>query len=498
MVKIDSNKFRYLSNDDFRVLTAIEMGMKNHELVPTPLIERIAGLRHGGTQKVLSHLLKYKLVHHDAKNYDGYHLTYPGYDFLSLKTFMKRGHVIGFGRQIGVGKESDIYLLLSPVKEGEEEETKDEEDGEENIVLEKTTEEIEQFDEDDEEDEEDEDEKEDEFDGYDLEHKAKQIVIKFHRLGRSSFRAVKNTRDYLGKRSKTTNWLYMSRLSALKEFAFMKAIYDTKCIPVPKPIDCNRHCVLMEHIKGYPLYQIREMKHPLYVYEQCVDLLVKLAQYGLVHGDFNEFNLLVKPKSEKVVVIDFPQMVSTSHPNAEFYFNRDLDCISSFFAKRFSIVIKPEDEEYSRFHPKLSDITKEYSLDVHVEASGFTKEKAKEFDEILKEKEQEENEESQIVNGESTTEQPQEGQITEEKPNDEETQVISDEESPSVVTGTSTTTARRKKKKTITEEDIKEKVKRDFKKKQYSRAKDIQTAKRNAQKGRDTQKLKQKVKDFDY
>ncbi|EFC42893.1 predicted protein [Naegleria gruberi] len=241
MVKIDSNKFRYLSNDDFRVLTAIEMGMKNHELVPTPLIERIAGLRHGGTQKVLSLLLKYRLVHHDAKNYDGYHLTYPGYDFLSLKTFMKRGHVVGFGRQIGVGKESDIYLLLSPVKEGEEvEKDVDEEDEDEvKVVLDKEEKFLEE--------ESDEDEEafefeEDGFAGYDLEHKAKQIVIKFHRLGRSSFRAVKNTRDYLGKRSKPTNWLYMSRLSALKEFAFMKAIYDTGCIPVPKPIDCNRHC----------------------------------------------------------------------------------------------------------------------------------------------------------------------------------------------------------------------------------------------------------------
>ncbi len=48
-----------------------------------------------------------------------------------------------------------------------------------------------------------------------------QVVLKLHRLGRQSFRAVKQKRDYLRKRAHAS-WLYLSRLSALKEFAFMK------------------------------------------------------------------------------------------------------------------------------------------------------------------------------------------------------------------------------------------------------------------------------------
>ena len=43
---------RFMSSDEFRVLTATEMGMKNHELVPSPLIESISGLKRGGTFKV--------------------------------------------------------------------------------------------------------------------------------------------------------------------------------------------------------------------------------------------------------------------------------------------------------------------------------------------------------------------------------------------------------------------------------------------------------------
>jgi RIO kinase 2 len=65
-MKLDVNVLRYLSKDDFRVLTAVEMGMRNHEIVPSELVERIACLKHGGTYKVLKNLLKYKLLHHDS------------------------------------------------------------------------------------------------------------------------------------------------------------------------------------------------------------------------------------------------------------------------------------------------------------------------------------------------------------------------------------------------------------------------------------------------
>lgn len=36
------------------------------------------------------------------------------------------------------------------------------------------------------------------------------FALKLHRLGRTSFRAVKNTRDYVGKRT-SYSWLYLSR-----------------------------------------------------------------------------------------------------------------------------------------------------------------------------------------------------------------------------------------------------------------------------------------------
>ena len=37
----------------------------------------------------------------------------------------------------------------------------------------------------------------------------------------------------------------------------MKALYDAG-FPVPRPVDQNRHCVLMTLAKGFPLYQLNE------------------------------------------------------------------------------------------------------------------------------------------------------------------------------------------------------------------------------------------------
>ena len=41
-MKLDIKVLRYLSKEDFRVLTAIEMGMRNHEIVPVELVSFLA------------------------------------------------------------------------------------------------------------------------------------------------------------------------------------------------------------------------------------------------------------------------------------------------------------------------------------------------------------------------------------------------------------------------------------------------------------------------
>ena len=89
------------------------MGSRNHEVVPTSLIASIAQLRQTGIHKVISVLAKNNLIAKVQNSmYDGYRLTYGGYDYLSLKTLAKRNTIVSVGNQIGVGKESGIYFGL--------------------------------------------------------------------------------------------------------------------------------------------------------------------------------------------------------------------------------------------------------------------------------------------------------------------------------------------------------------------------------------------------
>ncbi|KAK3097885.1 hypothetical protein FSP39_014153 [Pinctada imbricata] len=296
------------------------MGMKNHEIVPIPLVASIAHLHGGGSHKVLKELTKHRLVayEHGGKKFDGYRLTTSGYDYLALKALTTREVVHSLGNQIGVGKESDVYIIA------------DEEDH--------------------------------------------QYALKLHRLGRTSFRQLKNKRDY-HKHRKNASWLYLSRLAAMKEFAYMKALYDRK-FPVPKPVDFNRHAVVMELLSGHTFCNVKEIGNPSLAYDDCMNLILRLANCGVIHGDFNEFNLMIDDDGH-VTMIDFPQMVSTSHPNAEWYFNRDVNCIREFFARRFHYE--------SELYPKFSDVSRDDDLDVEVSASGFTKEMAESFDEAADE-----------------------------------------------------------------------------------------------------------------
>lgn len=334
-MKLDVEVLRYLSKEDFRVLTAVEMGMRNHEIVPAELIDRIASLKHGGTYKVLKNLLKHKLVHHDSSKYDGFRLTYLGYDFLAIKTLVNRGVISSIGRKLGTGKESDIYEVAA-------------EDG---TVL----------------------------------------AMKLHRLGRVSFRAVKSKRDYLRHRS-SFNWLYLSRLAALKEFAFMKALEEHE-FPVPNAVDCNRHCVIMSLVQGYPLVQVKELQNPEIIFETVLGVIVRLAEHGLIHCDFNEFNIMIDD-DEKVTVIDFPQMVSVSHRNAQMYFDRDVECIFKFFQKRFnlSFQLSTDDNEGSDADtdetgwPSFSSISKSSGfLDKELAASGFSRKDQEDIEKFIEE-----------------------------------------------------------------------------------------------------------------
>lgn len=91
----------------------------------------------------------------------------------------------------------------------------------------------------------------------------------------------------------------------------MKALKE-RDFPVPTPIDQNRHAIVMSLVIAYPMTSVQVLLNPKDVYLHLMNLIIRLAENGLIHGDFNEFNLMIDD-NEKVTLIDFPQMVSTDH-----------------------------------------------------------------------------------------------------------------------------------------------------------------------------------------
>ncbi|KAK5959316.1 protein kinase RIO2 PWA37_003271 [Arxiozyma heterogenica] len=355
-MKLDTSHMRYLTAEDFQVLHAVERGSTNHEVVPTTLIHQLSGLRSiSGTNRCISDLAKLKLISKLRNaSYDGYRLTYSGIDYLALKTMLDRDTVYSIGGPMGVGKESDIYKVSD--KEGVPK------------------------------------------------------VMKIHRLGRTSFHTVRNKRDYIKKNAKNgVNWMFLSKLAAAKEYQFMSLLY-AKGFNVPEPFDNSRHIIIMELIDGFTMTRLKYHKSKFNIpklYSDLMNFIVKLGKSGLIHCDFNEFNIMIKKtaatsddddSNNKVInsndcgfiVIDFPQCISIDHPDAEFYFKRDVDCIRRFFKKKLKYVPVVDstmlDEDgfgdgykypYPVFH---RDIKREDNVDELLQASGYSKKKSNDRD----------------------------------------------------------------------------------------------------------------------
>jgi RIO kinase 2 len=183
--------------------------------------------------------------------------------------------------------------------------------------------------------------------------------------------------------------MYLSRLAAQKEFAVMKVLHR-EGFTVPEPIAWSRHTVVMEFVDAWPLRMVEGVPEPGKLYAELMGMVVALAKRGLIHGDFNEFNILIKEivsekgGEEKIVLqpvlIDFPQAVSTNHSNAEMYFDRDVGCVKRYFERRFKYVC---DEEGPFFKDAVKGIDPEMRLDIEVEASGFSKKMAKDLERFV-------------------------------------------------------------------------------------------------------------------
>lgn len=271
-----ANIYRQLSEDDLRILLGIETGMRYHEWVPVEELQKYTRLRAEKLQFKLAGLGKKNLIQQTTQPYEGYRIYFEAYDLLALNALVKRGTLKAIDGVIGVGKESIIYAALGGILE-------------------------------------------------------RELAVKFHREGRTSFKQVRRVRRHLGER-KHLSWLYASRLAAQREYEALTALYPA--VNVPEPIDQSRHAIVMELCSGEMLVN-QSLSQP----QQCLSEIlhqVQLSyQQGFIHGDLSEFNILIE--ADRIVLIDWPQWTGTSEPGADELLERDVGNVLKFFRRKYGI-----------------------------------------------------------------------------------------------------------------------------------------------------------------
>lgn len=207
-------------------------------------------------------------------------ITISGFDCIAINALRKKG-LEKMGSKINIGKESDIYYGV---------------------------------------------------------YKGSEVILKFHRLGRTSFKSVKNNRDYSkGK----TDWYKLNKISCQREVEYYELFKD---MDIPKFYDYSRHILVLELLDYKTLYTVK-VDNPEVIFNKMINFIKEMWAEGYVHGDFNEFNVMVK--GDDIKVIDFPQCVKKTHKLALEYLKRDFDCVEAFFGKKHSIA--PQTNVYEDF-----------------------------------------------------------------------------------------------------------------------------------------------------
>jgi RIO kinase 2 len=269
--------FRMLDSEDFRILNIIEAAMKKREFVPVEQIQKYANLPMDRVKYILGKLNKLNLIYRTKDAYVGHTLNYAGYDCLAINNFVRSGIIESFGQTIGVGKEADVYDALNP-------------DG-------------------------------------------KRIAVKFHRLGRISFRQTRRKRGYIREHS---TWLFQSHLAAEREFQALELVYKNG-VSVPQPIRQNRHAIAMGMIEGAELSKWGKITNPEKVLKEIMRNVKKAyMKANVIHADLSEYNIILKPDMH-ILIIDWPQYVKVDHPNADELLQRDIKNVVTFFDRRFKV-----------------------------------------------------------------------------------------------------------------------------------------------------------------
>ncbi len=294
MVRNVASEMAALEPEDFYLLSGVEQGMRFSEWVNREKLPEFAGLTPENVEYRLDRCADRGLLERRTIQYEGYKLTFEGYDALALHTFAERGTIEGVGAPLGVGKESDVYEVQSYTP----------------------------------------------------------FALKFHREGYTNFREVMREREYTADHEHVS-WMYTARKAAEREYSALETLYPD--VSVPRPVDHNRHAVVMEKLAGVELSAAKLTEEQVIGVCDLVLREVSAAfEAGYVHADMSEYNVFVS--SEGITIFDWPQAVSTDHANATELLTRDVENVLGYFRRKYPRSI-PETLEIDRIAREIADST---------------------------------------------------------------------------------------------------------------------------------------------
>ncbi|WP_142859991.1 serine/threonine-protein kinase RIO2 [Salinigranum halophilum] len=273
MVRNVAGLMTELEPEDFYLLSGVEQGMRFSEWVNREKLPTLANLTAENVDYRLDRCMSRDLVKRKTIQYEGYQLTFEGYDVLALRTFAQRDTVEGVGAPLGVGKESDVVEVQS----------------------------------------------------------YKPLALKFHREGYTNFREVNKEREYTADHHHVS-WLYTARKAAEREYETLTDLYPD--VSVPRPVDHNRHAIVMEKFAGVELGRAKlDPAQAVGVLDLVLREVQEAYEAGYVHADMSEYNVAVS--EEGITVFDWPQAVSTDHDNARELLERDVQNVTGFFRRKY-------------------------------------------------------------------------------------------------------------------------------------------------------------------
>ena len=273
MVRNVASEMAALDPEDFYLLSGVEQGMRFSEWVDRNKLPKFSDLTPENVDYRLDRCADRGLLERRTIQYEGYKLTFEGYDALALHTFAERGTIEGMGAPLGVGKESDVYEVQSYTP----------------------------------------------------------FALKFHREGYTNFREVMREREYTADHDHVS-WMYTARKAAEREYDALETLYPE--VSVPRPVDQNRHAVVMEKLIGVELSAAKlDAEQVPGVCDLVLREVAAAFEAGYVHADMSEYNVFVA--DEGVTVFDWPQAVPTDHANATEFLTRDVENLLGYFSRKY-------------------------------------------------------------------------------------------------------------------------------------------------------------------